>query len=194
MCFTATFHGKLLSTVFEGYIGLIRKCLLLHAWFPQLPQHGFLHVYLALWREDEGDSNIHAQLHVCAVKHKPSHVVMTLWKMCWNIHAYRDTLPPPLFQVTSWENKQCKWQDRVAIVFTLHTSNTACDWLWRPSLTHGPVVQLHLERGQTLGLLECVCVSLWLCVCANVAFRFIARCMIVACYALTVYHTTADRN
>lgn len=34
MCFTAAFHGKLLSTVFEGYIGLIGKCLLLHAWFP----------------------------------------------------------------------------------------------------------------------------------------------------------------
>lgn len=34
MCFTAAFRGKLLSTVFEGYIGLIGKCLLLHAWFP----------------------------------------------------------------------------------------------------------------------------------------------------------------
>lgn len=31
MCFTAAFHGKLLSTISEGYIGLIGKCLFLHA-------------------------------------------------------------------------------------------------------------------------------------------------------------------
>ena len=31
MCFTAAFHGKLLSTISEGYIGLIGKCLFLRA-------------------------------------------------------------------------------------------------------------------------------------------------------------------
>lgn len=35
-----------------------------------------------VWWEDEGDYNM--QLHVCAVKHEPSHVVMTQWKMCLN--------------------------------------------------------------------------------------------------------------
>lgn len=31
MCFTAAFHGKLLSTISEGYIGLIGKCIFPHA-------------------------------------------------------------------------------------------------------------------------------------------------------------------
>lgn len=143
---------------------------------------------------------------MCAVKHKTSQAVMTLWKMCWNtqmyIHAYAktDTLysPPPPLQVTSFESKQSKWQDRAAIVFILHTSNTACDWLWRPPVTHRPVVQLHLERGQTLVLLlECACVCHCgsVSMCANtVVFRFIAGFLIVASYTVTVYNTTADRN
>lgn len=76
-------------------------------------------------------------------------------------------------------------------MFTLHTSNTACDWLWRPPLTHGPVVQLHLERGQTVG----VCVSLWLCVCVLILWPsdLLPVAWSLPSYTLTVYNTTANR-
>lgn len=106
---------------------------------------------------------------MCALKHRPSHVVMTLWKMCRNTQTYIHAcaqidyilrhLCSRLHPVKVNGKTERPW----CLPFTLQTQLViGCGDL-------GPVVHLHLERSRsrTVGVVR-VCLSINVDVCLRV--------------------------